>query len=214
MDVTIPAVLATVSAIAAIAFDVAGNKKFYVPLKALTTILFIALAVIAPVSEYRLWLIATLILWLAGDVALTRPNGFVAGLVSFLIGHIILIAGMVSIGSLEWQRGPVSVWAIIAVICLMMLGRSVPEKMRAPVAIYIFVLVTTAMVATMLMRDTPHAIWLGAGGALFVISDFVLAFNRFRTRVPLSPVWVLGTYWGAIACFVTFAYKSAGVAFA
>lgn len=46
------------------------------------------------------------------------------------------------------------------------------------------------------LRDT--AAWLVAAGAIaFVISDTLLAINRFLTPLPASPVWVLSTYYAA-----------------
>lgn len=38
------------------------------------------------------------------------------------------------------------------------------------------------------------------GGGLFVLSDGLLAWNRFADPVPLASLWVLATYWGAQRC--------------
>lgn len=35
------------------------------------------------------------------------------------------------------------------------------------------------------------------GGVLFVVSDALLAVDRFRSPISAAPVWVLGTYWAA-----------------
>ena len=33
------------------------------------------------------------------------------------------------------------------------------------------------------------------GAILFMISDFLLAFNKFHTPIKYSQVWVLSSYW-------------------
>lgn len=40
------------------------------------------------------------------------------------------------------------------------------------------------------------------GGALFVVSDALLATHRFAGPVPLSPLLVLATYWTVQWCIV------------
>ena len=41
------------------------------------------------------------------------------------------------------------------------------------------------------------------GGALFVLSDALLAINRFREPLPLSGLWILASYWAAQWCIAS-----------
>ena len=46
------------------------------------------------------------------------------------------------------------------------------------------------------LRDAP-ATRVAVGAGLFMLSDALLATNRFVMPLPLSQVWVLGTYYAA-----------------
>jgi uncharacterized membrane protein YhhN len=41
--------------------------------------------------------------------------------------------------------------------------------------------------------------WLaGAGSILFMLSDTLLAWNRFRISLPWAAIWILGSYFAAL----------------
>ena len=42
--------------------------------------------------------------------------------------------------------------------------------------------------------------WAAAGALLFMLSDTLLAWNRFRLAIPLASLWVLATYYAALWC--------------
>jgi uncharacterized membrane protein YhhN len=44
---------------------------------------------------------------------------------------------------------------------------------------------------------------LALGGALFVLSDALLAINRFAAPLPLSGLWILCSYWLAQVCIAS-----------
>ena len=44
---------------------------------------------------------------------------------------------------------------------------------------------------------------LAAGGALFVLSDALLATNKFHATLPWAPLWILATYWAAQWCIAS-----------
>ena len=39
--------------------------------------------------------------------------------------------------------------------------------------------------------------WVAVGAGFFMVSDALLATNRFVTPLPMAPLWVLGTYYAA-----------------
>jgi uncharacterized membrane protein YhhN len=41
------------------------------------------------------------------------------------------------------------------------------------------------------------------GGLLFMVSDTLLAVNKFAQPLPLSALWILSTYWLAQACIAS-----------
>ena len=38
---------------------------------------------------------------------------------------------------------------------------------------------------------------VGRAAVLFMVSDSLLAIDRFARPLPLAPLWVLATYWAA-----------------
>jgi uncharacterized membrane protein YhhN len=154
----------------------------------------------------RRWLLAGLVLSLAGDVALLWPQqGFLPGLVSFLLAHLAYLAGFTRERRLAALPGSFVVYAGVAGAILWQLWPGVPAGLRAPVAVYVVALAAMAAQAAVLWRaGRPRGGLLALGGALFVASDALLATHKFAGPVPLSGLWILVTYWSAQWCIASF----------
>ncbi len=79
-----------------------------------------------------------------------------------------------------------------------------PADLRIPVAVY--VLVIALMAAQALGRwkqlQTPDARTVALGACLFMLSDALLALDRFVQPLPVAIFWVLITYYAAQFCIV------------
>ena len=74
-----------------------------------------------------------------------------------------------------------------------------PAALRLPVAAYVAVIALMAAQAlgrASVLR-TPASVGVAAGACVFMLSDSVLATNRFVVAVPLGQFWVLATYYVA-----------------
>ncbi|MCA9978876.1 MAG: lysoplasmalogenase, partial [Anaerolineales bacterium] len=169
--------------------------------KPLTTLLIIMMAVLigsTATAAYK-WLIAAgLILCLAGDIFLMLPpRYFLAGLGSFLAGHWFYIAAFTLDGGavLTWWLLPLLIYGV----AIHSLLRRHLGKMRWPVIVYIIFILAMAWAALGRWSSVgSYSAALAAIGALlFVISDSVLAYDRFRQKFPAARVVVLSTYWAA-----------------
>jgi len=143
----------------------------------------------------RAWFVVALVLCLLGDVLLMLPTDlFVFGLAAFLLGHVGYIVGMhvegVTAGS--FLVGIVVVMAAMAVLGTLILRsvRSGPDPgLAGPVVAYMFVI--SAMVASAVGVGR----WVGVvGAALFYISDALIAWDRFRQKIPNGRVAIMVTY--------------------
>jgi uncharacterized membrane protein YhhN len=181
--------------------------------KPLTTILIIAHAWPRGhgVPHVRRWVLAGLVLSLAGDVALMWPReGFLAGLVSFLLAHLAYLWAFTRGGvRLAARPLPFVAYGLIAALILWQLWPGVPAALRLPVLAYVLCLASMAAqagVVALVARGTPHAArarTLALGGALFLASDSLLAINKFAAALPLSGLWILLTYWLAQWCIAS-----------
>lgn len=148
-------------------------------------------------KRYKLILCIGLLFCAIGDYAL---QWFLIGLSSFLIGHLFYIAAFRSTNT---NKTPRIVNAIFIVIGLCFAARfiyiltSADETILAiAVVLYICVILFMGMSAFRVGSN------LAIGGAiLFIISDTVLAFNRFDFDVPFSHEIIMFTYYGAQLCF-------------
>ncbi len=143
-----------------------------------------------------------LVLSLVGDVALLWPKeGFLPGLIAFLLAHLAYIVGFSGVQRFGARRLPFVAYAVVAGAILAALWPGVPAALRVPVVLYVVCLASMAAQAAVLWlaaRGTAdEARWRLAaiGGVLFVASDALLATNKFAGPLPLASLWILSTYW-------------------
>lgn len=174
--------------------------------KPLTMVLILLIAILghAALPIYRHMIIAGLVFSMAGDVFLMLPSDrFVAGLVAFLIAHFFYIAAFMSEIStlIWWPLIPLVTYGIVIYITIApYLG-----KLKLPVLIYIVVILMMAWLAWARWSHTSQGGTLLAcvGAFLFVISDTILAINRFRKSFKLARALNLSTYYAA-QCLIAY----------
>lgn len=184
-----------------------GQPALAFVFKPATTLLLIAYAWprgrATPAS--RRWVLGGLVLSLAGDVALLWPReGFLPGLVAFLLAHLCYLIAFTRARRLAAVAAPFFGYAAVAAVVLAALWPGVPPALRLPVVAYVVALASMAAQAAVLWRTgVPRGAVLAVGGALFLVSDALLATNRFASALPAASLWVLATYWLAQAAIAT-----------
>jgi len=150
-------------------------------------------------STYQILIVVGLLFSMAGDTWLMLPdNYFLRGLVSFLIAHIFYIVAFSITGNHIADVLYLLPIVIITGIAFLYLRPGL-GKYTVPVIIY--------MVAIGLMWFQSFNRWealddngglMAIGGAfLFVVSDTVLAVNRFRQPFQAAQAIILSTYFVA-----------------
>jgi uncharacterized membrane protein YhhN len=148
------------------------------------------------------WIVIGLVFSLAGDVALLWPvQGFLVGLVAFLLGHLSYLVGLTRRVKFLASPPAFGAWAIVAASVLASLWHGVPPELRAPVLVYVTALAAMAAQASsvwLARRAQPDAArWrtVAIGAALFVLSDAILATDKFVGGIPMPTLFNLSTYW-------------------
>lgn len=165
-------------------------------LKPLTMVVLIAAALaLDPTSgEARIFMVAGLVCSLAGDVFLMLDEKyFLGGLVSFLLGHVMYVVGLLQL-EIEVSMllfGVVLVLAASAVIGSRVVRGSGSIDRRLPVPVAVYMAVISLMVAVAFGTAIPVAI---AGAVLFFTSDGVLGWNRFVEPIPYGRLVIMTTY--------------------
>lgn len=169
--------------------------RFVTKPAALVFLIGVALTLDPVDPTIRTWMVVGLVLSLAGDVFLMLDEKwFVAGLGSFLLGHIAYIVGL-QLGRESWGW-TVAGLAVVAV-AIATIGRRVVQgvaggdhkEMVGPVIAYLVVI--SAMVVS---AFGTTGLWAIAGASLFYVSDATLAWNRFLEQRRFGPLAVMVTY--------------------
>jgi len=152
-------------------------------------------------------LLAALAGSLVGDVLLMLPGLFLPGLVAFLLAHLCYVALFRQ--GVPWFADRTALAAVLAVglgMYAFLVYGGLPAALRIPVAAY--VLVIALMAAQALARRAtlgarvPGVDAVALGAVLFMLSDALLALNRFVQPLPWAQVWVLSSYYAAQALIV------------
>jgi uncharacterized membrane protein YhhN len=139
-----------------------------------------------------------------GDILLQfdRYNSlfFIAGLSSFLLTHICYIVYFIRIkgeNASYLKERPVMLLAVLAyTIELLYILWPGLQGMKLPVTLYAGVISTMFASAAWKYEQIPNrpALLLIGGSFLFVVSDSILAVNKFLRPFPNSGILVMSTY--------------------
>jgi uncharacterized membrane protein YhhN len=162
-------------------------------------------------NNRRLLLAALLFSW-AGDVLLMleykSAGYFIAGLAGFLCAHIMYIFYFLKVKRVQrslLKKMPLLVVAVLAytfaLVALLYPGLG---AMRMPVLVYAAVIATMLLCCLHTYAQLPAAAakWMLAGAAFFVLSDSLLAINKFYQPWPFAGALIMLTYCIAQFCIV------------
>lgn len=204
-------------ATASAALDIAWLHYIFKPLALSIAIFFAARRAMKAggVGRFDALLLAGLVGSLAGDVLLMGPASlFVPGLVGFLLAHLAYIALFrIGVGMFP-RRGVLAATLLIGAAMYAFLWHGgLPPALRIPVGVYVVVIACMAAQAigrAAVLHDTdPSARWVAVGACFFMLSDSLLATNRFVVPLPLASLWVLATYYVAQVLIVRHARPAA-----
>ena len=155
----------------------------------------VALALTPAVPSMRPWFLAAVVLSMLGDIFLMLPNEnlFVAGLGSFLFGHLAYIAGMINGGTSTMGLvvgGVIVFTGLVALAPTIIKGAKDHDRALAiPVAVYI------GVIGVMVTCAAGTGVWIGIVGAVFFLgSDFTIGWSRFVSEFPQSRMVIITTY--------------------
>ena len=192
--------LPLVTAVLAIGGEYQPHRILVYIFKPLTTLFITWMAFAGPAAapgSYQWLIVAGLLFCLGGDIFLMFPDKyFTIGLVSFLIGHLIYSAAFINSGGFHLAWGWLIPLAIYGFIFYRTLSPGL-GPMRRPVIIYILAILIMAWQAGGRWSAAPGSGTLLAaiGALLFVLSDSLLAYDRFRRPFGAVRVTALSSYW-------------------
>lgn len=149
-------------------------------------------------------LFVALLFCAAGDVALALEGEqfFFIGLVFFLIAQILFIVTFCRDLKKRKSRLPIiAVLIIYAAIMALILKPSLGELM-IPIFFYIAVITTMGVFAALRASESKLVLY---GALSFIVSDSIIAINRFTVPIPASGYITMATYYLAIF-LITYGY--------
>ncbi|MFV8780864.1 lysoplasmalogenase [Microbulbifer sp. SA54] len=202
-DQRVPLLAFTLSSAVYMALDATNTEGNWMALLKIVPILMLAwLANRHLAGTTRLLALVALALSATGDVllAIQFPNHFVFGLGAFLLAQLTYAGNFLRAPRFGSRRFVLRAVAIL--LAALLLARQVVPgagELAIPVACYIVAIVAMALSAA---AHRSGSSLLFAGAVTFMVSDALIAINRFVDPVPAAGTWIMLTYYGAQALLV------------
>lgn len=165
------------------------------PSKLAYPVAFLALMALIDYKHIGIWMVYGLVFSALGDWQGTQGN-FFRQMALFGLAHIAYICYFAN--RLENKDNEKAGWAtwlcvLIGVAAFIKVVPMVPSgALRTGVIVYCLLILTMLRMA-LLQRD----IWFALGATLFVISDFILAWNKFVSPINHASWLIMVPYYGA-----------------
>jgi uncharacterized membrane protein YhhN len=161
-------------------------------------------------SILKKWIIFALFFSWLGDLLLMFHQEdsifFLLGLSSFLIAHIFYILFFHFVRIKEMVKSRWYLLLIVAIYYAVIISLLSPYlgEMKLPVRIYAVVISFMFMLAMhmLFIKNKTTGLWMMAGAFLFVVSDTLLAINKFFQPFEMAGFFVISTY-GLAQLFIT-----------
>ena len=188
--------------LAGIVFNIQLLEYIIKPLIVIWLILYFLSQTVSISSGLKKWILTALFFSWAGDVLLMFQQNnsifFLLGLSVFLIAHIFYIVFFNRVRVNENVRG--NVWLLLVVVVyygsLITLLYSHLGGMKLPVLVYGVVISCMFMLAMHMLsiKNKAAGKWMMMGALLFVMSDSLLAINKFYQPFEIAAVAIMITY--------------------
>ena len=173
--------------------------------KPIASLAFLGVALTGRVwgHAFHLGIFVALVFSFLGDVFLmwrARPL-FLAGLLSFLLGHIAFAAAFV-LGGIDpwWTLAGALAVVVVALVVGRFILRFVEGSMRGPVLAYLTVISLMVTIAIG-HYGANRNLWVPAAACAFYLSDLSVARDRFMDASFSNRLWGLPTYYLAQLTF-------------
>ena len=173
------------------------NRQLLWVFKPATILLIIALAWVYGEKRgfYRWAILAGLVFSLIGDIFLINPQTyFIQGLLSFFLAHLCYIFAFYK-SSEKFNLLSLTAF-IVGILILVSVFAGVPDNLKIAVIFYTLAISTMLCFATnfWLTKGNTRSLDAICGATLFVISDSIIAFNKFSYEFFSAKILILITY--------------------
>lgn len=191
------------SALVTVAAHARGRRTSVYLFKPASTALLLLLVATVPgrvSSPYAIAILVGLFFSLVGDVFLMLPSDcFRSGLGSFLIAHASYVFAFLTDSPFAAPATPFVFCFAAGLLVLPFLWAGLSARLRLPVVVYgalLLVMVSQATSRALHLHTVPAA-QASFGAILFLLSDGLLAWNRFRRQFPSAQALIHATYFPA-----------------
>lgn len=192
----------TIAYFLGMAFGQDTLQFIFKPLLVSSLLYYFVLSTRQVTSALKKGIVAALIFSIAGDTLLMFANTnelfFILGLCAFLLAHLFYIYTFHQIRTRHQISGKWYAAIIVAIYYFLIINFLLPHLggLKYPVIVYGLVISFMLLVAMHLydLEDNITARYLLTGAILFVVSDSVLAINKFHQPYP----------WGGWAIMITY----------
>ena len=149
-------------------------------------------------ERYAFWITVGLLFSLSGDIALLQPDRyFLPALAAFLLTHVSYLVAFTRDAKFPAHFPSWLFYLAVVGAIYIFLFANFPQGLKLPIAVYSVLLASMAAQATgrSLILRTTSARLAAIGGLFFLLSDTLLAFDRFHAPLFLSPVLILIPYY-------------------
>jgi len=182
--------------------EAAKRRRVHLAAKPLATTLIIAIAALAPTPVppvYKTLVLAGLLFSLVGDIALMFPDKlFTAGLAAFLAAQVLYILAFRPLPGHSLSLGTALPFMLYGLLMFFILA---PQLGPLKIPVFVYIAAITLMAAFAAGRyiaiGGTKPMLAFAGAVLFLVSDSVLAYDRFARKIGPARILVLGTYFPA-----------------
>ena len=188
--------------LAGIVFNIQLLEYIIKPMIVIWLLLYFLSQIVNINSGLKKWILAALFFSWTGDVLLLFQQNnsvfFLLGLSAFLIAHIFYIIFFNRVRVNESVHG--NVWLLLIVVIyyssLISLLYSHLGGMKLPVLVYGIVISWMFMLAMhmLFIKNKTAGKWMMTGALLFVISDSLLAVNKFYQPFAIAGVVIMLSY--------------------
>ncbi|MDZ7935182.1 MAG: lysoplasmalogenase [Emticicia sp.] len=166
------------------------------PLLMITLFFFYFQKVKQNMSKTDKIILVSLIFSCLGDTFLMfqkqNSNFFLLGLGSFLVAQLAYYFIFSKSGKTQYlKRLPITIYTMALVAFL---WNKIPKDFLLPIFVYAYAIMMMGIGAIQRQTNQKSYRFVLIGAILFIISDSLIAINKFAFLIPLSGLWVMSTY--------------------